>query len=40
MGIDWEQAWAEFEVQVEKLRAGDQQYLTWEDVEMDLVNQD
>ncbi len=33
MGIDWEAAWAEFEVDVERLRSGEQKYLTWEDVD-------
>ena len=32
MGIDWQAAWAEFEVEVDKLRRGDQKYMTWEDV--------
>jgi heterodisulfide reductase subunit B len=33
MGIDWEAAWAEFERDVERLRSGEQKYLTWEDVD-------
>ncbi len=33
MGIDWQQAWAEFERDADKLRRGDQQFLTWEDVD-------
>jgi len=33
MGIDWEQAWAEFQDALKKLERGDQQYLTWEDVD-------
>jgi heterodisulfide reductase subunit B len=33
MGIDWKAAWAEFEVDVERLRSGEQKYLTWEDVD-------
>jgi heterodisulfide reductase subunit B len=33
MGIDWQAAWAEFEADVERLRSGEQQYLTWEDVD-------
>ena len=32
MGIDWERAWAEFEAEVERLRRGEQQYMTWDDV--------
>jgi heterodisulfide reductase subunit B len=33
MGIDWQAAWAEFERDADKLRRGDQQFLTWEDVD-------
>lgn len=33
MGIDWQQAWAEFERDADKLRRGDQRFLTWEDVD-------
>lgn len=33
MGIDWQAAWAEFEADVERLRSGEQKYLTWEDVD-------
>jgi heterodisulfide reductase subunit B len=33
MGIDWQAAWAEFERDVERLRSGEQKYLTWEDVD-------
>lgn len=33
MGIDHEKAWAEFEEELEVLRRGDKEYLTWEDVE-------
>jgi heterodisulfide reductase subunit B len=33
MGIDWRAAWAEFERDADKLRRGDQQFLTWEDVD-------
>jgi heterodisulfide reductase subunit B len=32
MGIDWERAWAEFEAEVDRLRRGEQQYMTWDDV--------
>jgi heterodisulfide reductase subunit B len=31
MGIDHEQAWAEFQVELEKLKSGEKEYLTWED---------
>lgn len=31
MGIDWEKAWAEFESDLERLRSGQVEYLTWED---------
>ncbi|MHB1533249.1 MAG: heterodisulfide reductase-related iron-sulfur binding cluster [Acidimicrobiales bacterium] len=33
MGIDWREAWAEFEAELKKLDGGDQQYLTWADVD-------
>lgn len=33
MGIDWEAAWDEFEQDVEKLRRGEKEYLTWDDVD-------
>lgn len=33
MGIDWQEAWAEFERDADKLRRGDQRFLTWEDVD-------
>jgi heterodisulfide reductase subunit B len=33
MGIDWQQAWAEFERDADKLRRGEQRFLTWEDVD-------
>jgi heterodisulfide reductase subunit B2 len=33
MGIDHEKAWAEFEEELESLRRGDKEYLTWEDIE-------
>jgi heterodisulfide reductase subunit B len=32
MGIDWQAAWAEFETELEKLKSGEKQYLTWDDV--------
>jgi heterodisulfide reductase subunit B2 len=32
MGIDWEAAWAEFEEDLAKLKRGDQEFMTWEDV--------
>ncbi len=31
MGIDHEKAWAEFEVQTERIKAGEIDYLSWED---------
>jgi heterodisulfide reductase subunit B len=34
MGIDWEQAWAEFEQACGRLERGEQQYLGWEDVDV------
>ncbi len=33
MGIDWREAWAEFEAEIKKLDSGAQQYLTWADVD-------
>jgi heterodisulfide reductase subunit B len=33
MGIDWQAAWAEFEHDADRLRRGEQQFLTWEDVD-------
>ncbi len=33
VGIDPEKSWAEFEAAVEKLKSGEQQYLTWEDAD-------
>lgn len=33
MGIDHEKAWAEFEEELEILRRGDKEYMSWEDVE-------
>ena len=31
MGIDWEKAWAEFESDLDRLRSGQAQFLTWDD---------
>ena len=31
MGIDWEKAWAEFEGDLERLRSGKTEFLTWDD---------
>jgi heterodisulfide reductase subunit B len=33
MGIDWRQAWAEFEEDAKRLQDGRQQFLTWADVD-------
>ncbi|RMD93693.1 MAG: heterodisulfide reductase subunit B [Calditrichaeota bacterium] len=33
VGIDWQEKWKEFEEDVEKLKRGEKQYLTWEDVD-------
>ncbi|MDH5643722.1 MAG: heterodisulfide reductase-related iron-sulfur binding cluster, partial [Gemmatimonadota bacterium] len=33
MGIDWEAKWAEFETDLEKLKSGEKEYLTWEDAD-------
>jgi heterodisulfide reductase subunit B len=32
MGIDWREAWAEFEADIAKLERGDKKFTTWEDV--------
>jgi hypothetical protein len=32
MGIDHEQAWAEFETDLADLKSGKKRYLSWEDV--------
>ncbi|MFQ5943384.1 MAG: heterodisulfide reductase-related iron-sulfur binding cluster, partial [Anaerolineales bacterium] len=34
MGIDHEQAWADFEGDLAKLKSGEIEYMTWEDVEI------
>jgi heterodisulfide reductase subunit B2 len=31
MGIDWEKAWAEFESDLDRLRSGEVEFLTWDD---------
>jgi heterodisulfide reductase subunit B len=33
MGIDWKQAWSEFESQLKKLESGAQEFITWADVD-------
>jgi heterodisulfide reductase subunit B len=33
MGIDWQARWAEFQEDIEHLRRGDKQFLTWEDAD-------
>ena len=33
LGIDWQKKWQEFEDQVEKIRKGEKEYLTWEDAD-------
>jgi len=33
MGIDHEKAWAEFQDDLKKLKSGEKEYLTWEDVD-------
>jgi heterodisulfide reductase subunit B len=33
MGIDWEAAWAEFQVDLKRLERGEIEFLTWEDVD-------
>lgn len=37
MGIDWEARWREFEDDLERLRTGEKQYLTWEDADAEAV---
>jgi heterodisulfide reductase subunit B1 len=33
MGIDWQARWAEFQADLDRLRRGEVQYLTWDDVD-------
>jgi heterodisulfide reductase subunit B len=33
MGIDWEEAWAEFEQDLKRLESGEIEYLSWEDAD-------
>jgi heterodisulfide reductase subunit B len=33
MGIDWEQAWAEFQADLKRLESGEKRYLDWDDVD-------
>jgi heterodisulfide reductase subunit B len=33
MGIDWQARWAEFQEDLERLRRGDMQFLSWEDAD-------
>jgi heterodisulfide reductase subunit B len=33
MGIDWEQAWAEFQSDLQRLKSGEKRYLDWDDVD-------
>ena len=33
MGIDWREAWREFEDDCERIKKGEKQFLTWEDVD-------
>jgi heterodisulfide reductase subunit B len=33
MGIDWQARWAEFQDDIERLRRGEMQFLTWEDAD-------
>lgn len=33
MGIDWEEAWAEFESDLKRLESGEIEYLSWEDAD-------
>ena len=33
MGIDWEQAWAEFQGDLRRLESGEKRYLDWDDVD-------
>jgi heterodisulfide reductase subunit B len=36
MGIDWEEKWHEFEEDLERIRRGEKEYLTWEDVDAEV----
>ncbi|MFQ5827804.1 MAG: heterodisulfide reductase-related iron-sulfur binding cluster [Candidatus Methylomirabilia bacterium] len=33
MGIDWKERWAEFQDDLEQIKRGDKEYLTWEDAD-------
>ena len=33
MGIDYDQAWSEFEQQVDRIKSGEIDYLSWEDAD-------
>jgi heterodisulfide reductase subunit B len=33
MGIDWQQAWAEFQSDLRRLESGEKRYLDWDDVD-------
>ena len=33
MGIDHKKAWTEFEVQAERIKAGEIEYISWEDAD-------
>lgn len=36
MGIDWREKWREFEDDLERIRRGEKEYLTWEDVDAEV----
>ncbi len=36
MGIDWRERWKEFEEDLERIRRGEIEYLTWEDVDAEV----
>ncbi|MDR7435885.1 MAG: heterodisulfide reductase-related iron-sulfur binding cluster [Armatimonadota bacterium] len=36
MGIDWKEKWQEFEEDLERIRRGEKDYLTWEDVDAEI----
>jgi hypothetical protein len=33
MGIDWRERWREFEDDLERLKKGDKEFMTWEDAD-------
>lgn len=36
IGINWREKWEEFEEDLERIRRGEKEYLTWEDVDAEV----